>query len=454
MLEPRSPYNNLIISTRKSMQQRKTAIITGTSRGIGKAITLQLARERVTKKIMTFLCRYGFHPLTTSRSNLLTKLLTLLNVSFIILGTGKESLAIPQFSSQDYLITNTHSPTEQQLSVSKERGLSLPLSPGDRLRILIPGTGGEDFSGNYEVNLEGYLEIPFLEPQLVAGLTPKQAEIQLRKKLLERQFFQPQLLKVSIQILEWSSIHVTVVGETFTPGRVLINQKPPNRQGGEVEIALFPGDYPLERYLTVALLAAGGIKPTADIHQIKVIRGNESKIVDLSGIFSGEAIEDIPLISGDRIIVPHSGSIQNDLVRPSQITPTEIPLFISNITVPAQRSARLGSSTQDMLPFTYGIRFSQLVIAANCAGGTQSTNANRRAVLVQTDSLTGKNQTLDIPVEELLQSTSSKSNPFLMPNNSVVCYDSNVTNTIENFRAVSDLLLPFKTLSDILHRLF
>ncbi len=40
----------------------------------------------------------------------------------------------------------------------------IPLSPGDRLRITIPGIGGEEFSGEYEVNFSGDLEVPFIDP--------------------------------------------------------------------------------------------------------------------------------------------------------------------------------------------------------------------------------------------------------------------------------------------------
>ena len=39
----------------------------------------------------------------------------------------------------------------------------LPLSPGDLIKITIPGIGGDIFSGDYEVNLYGYLEIPFID---------------------------------------------------------------------------------------------------------------------------------------------------------------------------------------------------------------------------------------------------------------------------------------------------
>ncbi|MFZ4558326.1 MAG: hypothetical protein ACOYN8_18335, partial [Pseudanabaena sp.] len=42
---------------------------------------------------------------------------------------------------------------------------ALPLSPGDRIRLLIPE--GELFSGVYEVNLDGNIQIPYLDPLTV-----------------------------------------------------------------------------------------------------------------------------------------------------------------------------------------------------------------------------------------------------------------------------------------------
>uniref|UniRef100_A0ACD5GVM7 Uncharacterized protein n=1 Tax=Desertifilum tharense IPPAS B-1220 TaxID=1781255 RepID=A0ACD5GVM7_9CYAN len=44
-------------------------------------------------------------------------------------------------------------------------------------------------------------------------------------------------------------------------------------------------------------------------------------MIDVSGVFTGELLDDVPLIAGDRIIIPEREIIQSELVRPSQITP-------------------------------------------------------------------------------------------------------------------------------------
>jgi hypothetical protein len=47
--------------------------------------------------------------------------------------------------------------------------LALPLSPGDRLNIFI--REGQGFSGLYEINLDGTLNIPYLHPLYVSGFS-------------------------------------------------------------------------------------------------------------------------------------------------------------------------------------------------------------------------------------------------------------------------------------------
>ena len=46
---------------------------------------------------------------------------------------------------------------------------AIPLSQGDRLRISIPE--GDLFSGVFEVNLDGKIQVPYLDPISVKGLS-------------------------------------------------------------------------------------------------------------------------------------------------------------------------------------------------------------------------------------------------------------------------------------------
>ncbi|BAB73993.1 polysaccharide biosynthesis/export family protein [Anabaena sp. FACHB-709] len=320
--------------------------------------------------------------------------------------------------------------------------LALPLSPGDRLKVSIPE--GQEFSGIFEVNLEGNLEIPYLPPLLVAGLEPGEVQMNLKTALIERGFFQPSFLQVSVNVVQWSPIVVFVSGSTFLPGRVMINELSP----GEKTQAPVPvtGQYPPNRYLAAAIRDAGGVTPTADIKNVQLIRNGETRTIDLSGILTGEPFEDVPLIAGDRIIVPDSGKMNNDLVRPSQITPTGVKVFLSNLTVPATGNGA-SSISRDATSFHYGARFSHAVVGANCAGGTRGTNAGRKAILVTTDQLTGKTSYLERRVDDILmRSTDDTNNPFLKANDSVACYDSRVV----QFRdVIQTILSPIPILRDL-----
>ena len=319
----------------------------------------------------------------------------------------------------------------------------LPLSPGDILEVSIPDD--EYFVGFYRVNQDGNIEIPYLGSISVVGKEPLFIQSELSHKLIDQGFFLPGKLPLSVEIIQWGAIHVIVSGETFQPGRILINQGNQSDKDNQLtSTERIRGDYPVGRYLTNALRIAGGVLPTADISQVKLIRDNQEKIIDLSGVFTGEKVEDIPLIHGDQIIVPKSKEFQPELARPSQITPPGIKIFVSNLTIPASSNASSAiGNTQEGISVPYGSRFSHAVVATNCTGGTKSVNAGRKAILVRADSLTGETSFLETDIEDLLRNAeNNEDNPLLMPKDAVACYDSSVSNTRDVFRTIADILSP------------
>ena len=325
--------------------------------------------------------------------------------------------------------------------------LALPLSSGDRLEVSIPNEAY--FSRVYEVNEEGNLEIPYLGSMSVAGLEPVYVERKLAHALVARGFFPPNALQMTIQVIEWSPITVHVAGELFQPGAMQINLPYyPEESSVSPDANQITGEFPYRRYLTDALEAAGGVLPTANVKEIRLIRNGKEQIFDLSGALTGEAVDNIPLIAGDRIIVPAAERFQAELVRPSAITRPGIKVFVSNLTVPASSNATSAiGNTEEGITFPYGARFSQAVIATNCAGGTKSTNAKRKAILVRVDRLTGETKYLERGVENLLRdSHNNDDNPLLMPRDGVACYDSTVTNTRDIFQVLGDIINPFKGL--------
>ena len=324
------------------------------------------------------------------------------------------------------------------------------LSPGDSLRLTISGTGGEEFSGDYEINHDATLSVPFLDPVPVGRLTPREVQDALTDVFVQQGFFRPGLFRVSVQLLEYSAIRVSVTGAVFEPGRVVINEA---ASEGNSTSAQNPGDNPMDRSLTSALLAAGGVTPRADVWNIRVLRPNGDELtVDLSGLFSGAPVDDVPLMSDDIVFVPNSGKVHRDIVRPSPITPTEVATFVSNVTEPTQARNTLETSDRviNTTLFTYGTRLSQAVIAAQCAGGSSAASAPRKVLFIHTNELTGEVDRVETDTEVLMGRQENRSgrpldeiNPYLMPRDGIVCYDSGITNLREIFSTLATILVPF-----------
>lgn len=357
--------------------------------------------------------------------------------------TSTPAAQLPNVQAPNVRPVGTASP-----SITQQR---IPLSPGDRLSLIVPGIGGEEFTGEYEVNFNGDLEIPFLEPVPVLGLVSSEVEARIRERLLAQQYFLPNQLRLSVQVLDYAPVQIAVTGEVFEPGRLLLSQETAVLADVEGEVVELPGDYPIERYLTSALKAIGGVKPTADVSKVQVLRGTESVVVDLSGVFSGDSVTDFPLIAGDQVIIPDAGEFQPGLVKPSQITPDSIDLYVSNVTEPGGGAALTGAGDINVASFAYGTNLAQALVSARCVGGTRSTNANRRALLIQTDAATGSLTTSEYSVNSLVSDAtqSMDNNPFLMPDDAIACYDSRNANVRGFLGTVNDFLNPLNLLINI-----
>ncbi len=320
-----------------------------------------------------------------------------------------------------------------------------PLSAGDRIRIAIPE--GEDLSGVYEVGLGGQLEVPFIGLISAQGIDTRELEKTIHDRLIEEQIFRPGMLRVSTTVQEWAPVDVLVSGATFDPGRVTINrQKADYRTFKQSQLS---GDFAKDRLLSAALYSAGGIRPDADLQHVQLIRNGEVKIIDLYGLFDGTLTKDIALAAGDQIVVPSTGYFQAKLVRRTQITPPGIRIFISNLSIPALNNSQSAvNSSSTSMP--YGTRFLQGLLSGNCIGGTQLTNASRRAVLISTNPLTGRTEVIERSIQQLVSDPErDEINPFLMPNDGIACYDSGVTNFRDVTRTFGEFLSPLLDLKSL-----
>ena len=316
------------------------------------------------------------------------------------------------------------------------------ISAGDRVSVRVPAD--EDFDGVYEIGADGSIALPYLDAVAVQGLTVAEIEALIARRLVERRLFRSGLVDISVAVQEWASADVFVRGAVFAPGRRVIN-------GLKTDLREFKnrersGDFARERLLSRALIASGGVRPDADLENIAVIRGEATIRVDLAGIPTGRPVRDLPLVAGDEVVVPSLGRFQSDLSRPTQITPPGVRVFLSNMTVSSGRNvvSSVGSDADDL---PYGTRMLQALVSANCAGGVQRANGTRRAVLVSENPMSGQIEVIERDIEELLRSPDRPDvNPFLLPGDAILCYDSGVTGVREIARTVSDVLAPFVSL--------
>jgi protein involved in polysaccharide export with SLBB domain/anti-anti-sigma regulatory factor len=318
--------------------------------------------------------------------------------------------------------------------------------PGDEIRVDI--TEGEDFSGTYTINLDGKLELPYAGSVSARGKTNTELAGAIRQKLISAGMFKEGQAKVSVLPLKWAPAQINISGAVFQPGRAVINEI--NRDRIDPESADSVGDAPTGRYLDAGIRGGAGVRPDADLANIALNRGGKTYKIDMSGVITGAAVPDVPLMTGDRIHVPSTGCFQSALMRPSQVTPPGIRIFMSNLTVPSTSNSN-SAVERYATNVPYGTRLLQGAVSSNCVGGTKTTNASRTVVLVSVNPLNGKTEVIERSVEDLVREANrDEVNPYLMPNDAIACYDSGVTNARDAARALAEFLAPIGIILSVL----
>lgn len=313
------------------------------------------------------------------------------------------------------------------------------LSPGDTLRILV--TDGEEFAGDFQLDPSGNLVLPLLGPTRLAGLSRNEAQASIANRLVDGGFFQRDYLDLTLLVLEWAPVQVTVSGAVYFPGVAQVNMPDPRKSDLNAPPPM-PGAAKPRRYLSDAIRAAGGIRPDANLTNVSVFRDGVSRSYDLRGYFTGQSVKEVLVANGDRIVIESTNRQDPALIRPSLISPPGIKIFASNLISPATSNAS-ASVASSGISLPYGARLSQAVVAANCAGGIGATNASRHAVLIRTDRITGTTRHWRSSLKKLLISQDGLSNPFVLEGDALYCLDSGVTNIRDVFRTATDILLPF-----------
>jgi polysaccharide export outer membrane protein len=116
---------------------------------------------------------------------------------------------------------------------------------------------------------------------------------------------------------------------------------------------------------------------------------------------------------------------------------------MSNLIDSAQNnsSAAVGRYATNL---PYGTKLLQAAVSANCVGGKEWTNASRKVMLASIHPITNQTQVVERSVEQLMRYANRDDiNPYVMPNDAIACYDSNITNIRDVARTIVDVLSPF-----------
>ena len=313
------------------------------------------------------------------------------------------------------------------------------ISQGDTVRLIF--TGMPSLDGLYQVDAFGKLDLPFSYSIKAAGKTRGELTSLIKQEMINSQWFYTDTAKVGVSLVRLAPVNVAVLGAVFNPGRLSINGQPANKP--EDAIQNLGGAFSQGRDLVAALGASGGVRPDADLQNIFLQRDGVIYQLDLASIVSGTQFTPTPsLNNGDVIFVESTGIENRQLIRPSQITPPGMRVFMSNLTAPALNNAQSAVGA-DATRLPYGASLLDSAISANCVGGTQMANASRSIVMITRNY--GSNQQLAIKrsINELLANSSDASiNPFVMPNDGVACYDSKFTNFRDVARGIGEVISP------------
>lgn len=300
------------------------------------------------------------------------------------------------------------------------------LSRNDMVQITIDGD--DVLSGTYVVSRDGDLKLPYLDPIRAQGRSTRQLEQDLSHALVAAQFYEnpPRL---SARISDFASVSVGVRGAVFEPRAAEIGGVPGNALDAGRQSVM--GASTEGRNLSAAIRAAGGVRPDADLSAVELHREGRVYLMDLRGVFDGTDATDVMMLTGDEIVVNSRQCFQDDLMRPSPISPPGVSLFLSNLTQPATGNA-ISAVGRDVREMPYGTRYMQAVVDTNCVGGAKTTNANRSAVLFSRNPITGVSVVIERDIEDLLRRADRDDyDPYVLPGDSIACYDSAITSVTE-----------------------
>ncbi len=300
------------------------------------------------------------------------------------------------------------------------------LSRGDLLDLRLPED--ETFTDEYVVSRDGTLKLPYLTPIPAQGRSTRDVMGAIRSGLVDGGFYAEDPT-VSLLVEDFAAARVAISGAVFEPKTADIGGVPGDQVDVRRQGAL--GDSTEGRNISVALRAAGGVRPDADLSAVRLTRGGTNYRLDLRGALEGRSFDDVMLISGDEVHVPTRDCFQDWMLAPGPISPPGVSLYLSNLTQPATGNAP-SAIGQTVRQVPYGTRFMQAVVDSNCVGGARATSAHRSAALFSRNPVTKVSVVIERGIEDMrARAERDDYDPYLLPGDAIACYDSTITNITE-----------------------
>jgi polysaccharide biosynthesis/export protein VpsN len=158
------------------------------------------------------------------------------------------------------------------------------LRPGDTIEMKlggVPSTETQSVSGEYQIDGEGFVNMPNIGKVRIGGLSPAAAQTAIESAYRQREVYTHPTIVITIQT---QARFVNVGGEVKTPERV---------------------PYTADLTILASINAAGGFTPYADQRRVRLLRGTEVIRVDVKKIRANPSL-DVALQPGDKIEVPQS----------------------------------------------------------------------------------------------------------------------------------------------------
>jgi len=158
------------------------------------------------------------------------------------------------------------------------------LRPGDTIEMKlggVPSTETQSVSGEYQIDGDGFVNMPNIGKVRIGGLSPAAAQTAIESAYRQREVYTHPTIVITIQA---QARFVNVGGEVKTPERV---------------------PYTADLTILASINAAGGFTPYADQRRVRLLRGTEVIRVDVKKIRANPSL-DVALEPGDKIEVPQS----------------------------------------------------------------------------------------------------------------------------------------------------